>query len=181
MLRRAHEEDGMGIIELMAAMAVLTVALLALMASFDTVAVSLHSSQRNTTASTLANTQMELYRALPYASIGLDTDALSTAQGDSVYSADETALNATLDHTTDAVDSTIDGCSTSSGSAPQCLPIQTLTGSDGHRYQLETFIRDVQNNTAIRWTERVVTVIVRDAGAPGTPELLRLTSAFDRT
>jgi Tfp pilus assembly protein PilV len=177
MLRRAHEEDGMGIIELMAAMAVLTIALLALMASFDTVAVSLHSSQRNTTASTLANTQMELYRSLPYASIGLDTAALTTADGDSVYSADETALNATLSDPADATDSTIDSC----GTAPQCLPIQTLTGSDGHRYQLETFVRDIQNNTAIRWTERVVTVIVRDAGAPGTPELLRLTSAFDRT
>jgi hypothetical protein len=42
---------------------------------------------------------------------------------------------------------------------------------------LETFVRDVVSTGS--WKERVVTVIVRDPGASGTPELFRETAGFD--
>jgi hypothetical protein len=56
-----------------------------------------------------------------------------------------------------------------------------VTGTDQRSYRIETFVRDRLNNTGTRWYERVVTVIVQDAGAAGDPEILRTTTAFDRT
>ena len=38
----------------------------------------------------------------------------------------------------------------------------------------------VQNNVSIRWTVREVTVVVQDAQVAGDPEVLRITTAFDR-
>jgi hypothetical protein len=32
----------------------------------------------------------------------------------------------------------------------------------------------------VSWTERIVTIVVRNPEASGDPELLRITSAFDR-
>ena len=78
-------------IELMAAMVVLSIALLALLAGYGSAVVSLRSSAEKTTASALADAQMERYRALPYTSIGLDettTDAVGNSSNgayDSLY------------------------------------------------------------------------------------------------
>lgn len=168
-------ETGQGVVELLAAMAVLTIALLALAAGYDTAAISLHNAGRKTEAAKLADGQMELYASLPFGSIGLDQTALAnvTTAGnpayDPTYVTDEAALNAASSGT----DVTIAGC----GSAPQCQPVQTVTGPDGHGYVLETFVRDVVSTGS--WKERVVTVIVRDPGASGTPELFRETAGFD--
>ena len=182
----------MGLIELLVAMMIIAIALLALVAGYDSAAVSLHDSARKTTASALANRQMELYDSLPFSSIGLD--ATTTANvGDPTNPAYDSlyATNSILDGVwdTDPVtgvqteepsgtvnDVTIDGC----GSTPQCSPIQLVTAPDHHQYRIETFIVDRANNTAIRWTERVVTVIVRDAQVSGDPEILQLTAGFDR-
>jgi prepilin-type N-terminal cleavage/methylation domain-containing protein len=192
MTPRAREEDGFGMIELLAAIMILSIALLALMAGYDSAFVSLHSSAQKSTAVTLGNGQLELYRSLPYASVGLD-DTTTQAVGASTNPSYDSryATNALLDGdwSTDPVtgllvqapsgtvnDVTFTGC----GSSPQCLPIQTVTGSDGHHYRLETFIRDRPNSTGIRWTERVVTVIVRDASLSALPEIVRISTAFDR-
>ena len=72
------------------------------------------------------------------------------------------ALNATLDAGTVATDVTIPGC----GSSPRCQPVQTLTGGDGGRYRVETFVRDVPGITSVRWTSRVRRmVLARPAAA----------------
>ncbi len=83
-----------------------------------------------------------------------------------------------LDNTANDADVTIANC----GSTANCLPVQTVTGSDGRHYRLETFVRDITNTSVsnISWTTREVTVIVRDPSATGSPEILRLTTAFDR-
>jgi prepilin-type N-terminal cleavage/methylation domain-containing protein len=176
--RLRNDEDGFGLIELSMAMMILTIALLVLVAGYDSAAVSLHDSAEKTVASSLADAQIELYNALPYASIGLDQTRLAgieTSGGagyDSRYVSDEAAL----DNAANASDTTIANC----GSTPQCLPIQTVTGSDHRSYRIETFIRDVQNNISIRWTVREVTIVVQDPSQSGTPELVRETAAFDR-
>lgn len=173
--RRLQEESGFGLIELLVALIVLTVALLALAAGFETAAVSVRNAGLKTTATTLANAQIELYRALQYSAVGLDTTTLTNVKTsgngayDSTYVADENALNAVSSGT----DVTISGC----GATAKCLPVQTVTASDGHTYKLETFIRDVVASTPR--TERIVTVIVRDPAVSGAPELIRLTTAFD--
>ncbi len=175
---RLAREDGFGLIELLAAIVILTVALLTLVASFDSVAVSLRASSLKETASQLADGQLELYSALPYASIGLDQTTLAAVENsaggsyDARYVGDEAAL----DNAANATDATVSGCA----SAPQCLPVQTVTGPDHHVYRIETFVRDVQNNVSIRWTVREVTVVVQNPSVAGTPEIVRVTTAFDR-
>src|SRR5215813_2252056 len=69
MLRRLRSEEGMGLVELLAAMTVLSIALLALLAGYGSAFVSLRLASQKTTASQLAASQMELYRALPYGNI----------------------------------------------------------------------------------------------------------------
>jgi Tfp pilus assembly protein PilE len=166
---RIREEDGMGIIELMVAVMVLSVALLALMASYDSAFASLHNSARQSAAGTLADKQLELYSALQYSAIGLDAATLNTVKSsDTTYTGDEAAL----DNQAGAIDATITGC----GTAAQCLPVQTQTGNDGRSYRVETFIRDITVTTR---RERFVTVIVRDSNVTGSPVLAKITVAYD--
>ena len=174
--RIQEEESGFGIVELVVAVVVITVALLAIAAAFETGVISIRAAANRTVAAKLANAQVERYAALAYTSIGLDATTFTntTISGhqlyDSTYVSDETALNAA----TSGTDATISGC----GSAAQCLPVQTVTGTDNKNYKLETFIRDVVSFGA--WTERIVTVIVRNPNVSGTPEIYRLTAGFDK-
>jgi hypothetical protein len=170
---------------------VLSIALLALMAGYDSAFVSIRKADQKSAAAALANAQLELYASLPYDQIGLDqttTDDVgdsTSADYDSLYSTnailvgDSGVLNGVPYHNPDGVvnEVTIDGC----GTAANCLPIQTLTGSDGHSYRVETFVRDITEETSnISWKTRNVWVIVRDPSQSGDPELLELHTAFDR-
>jgi Tfp pilus assembly protein PilV len=178
----------MGMIEMLAAVVLITVALLALMASYDQAFFSLHRSARTNAAAQLANTQLELYNSLyamstsaPLAQIGLNSSLLTTAKSsDAYYSTDENALSPT------GTDATNASCDTTS---PQCKPVQTVSGSDGKSYRMETFVRDVTqsltctttttNPCSTTTTERVVTVVIRDPNTSGTPTIYTATAAFD--
>jgi type II secretory pathway pseudopilin PulG len=201
----------MGLVELLAAMVVLSIALLALLAGYGSAFTSLRLASQKTTASELANSQMELYRALPYGSLGLNEATVNDIGDDSgsdynaLYSEDN-ALAGVVD--TSGVqapsgtinDVAIPDCSTvSSGTlccpgsslpggsnalpAAACAPVQTVTGNDHHSYELDSYVVDTQaesTTTGVSWTERVVTVVVRNPEATGDPELLRMSSALDR-
>lgn len=165
-----RSEGGFLTIELMAAVVLITISLLALMAAYDQSFFSIHSSARASAAGQLAENQLELYASLPYSSIGLDATTLTTTKSsDANYSTDESALPGT------GGDVTISGC----GASAQCSPVQTLTGSDGKSYKVETFIRSLANNSAPSWTEKVVTVVVRDRSKTGYPKVLTVQTAFD--
>jgi Tfp pilus assembly protein PilE len=170
MPRRARDEGGFLTIELMAAVVIITIAVLALMAAYDQSFFSIHSAAKSSAAGQLAQNQLELYASLPYSSVGLDSSTLTTTKAtDTNYSSDESALSGT------GSDATISGC----GSSAQCSPVQTLTGSDGKSYKLETFIRLLTNNSASSWTEKVVTVVVRNLSVSGSPKVLTIQTAFD--
>lgn len=140
------------IVELIAAVTVLSIAVLALTAVFEAAFFSLHSAGQKAAAAQLANDQLELYGSLSFSSIALDSSALATAQAsDAYYSSDEAALAGAT-----GTDVTLASC----GSTAQCTPVQILTGSDHRSYRVETFIRDV---TVLYQTERIVTVVVRDS------------------
>lgn len=171
---RTRDESGFMTIELMVAVVLITVAILALMASYEGAFASLHSSGQTSSAGLLAENQLELYASLPYSSVGLDSATLTAVKGtgtgsDAVYKTDESSLPGT------GADVTISGC----GSAAQCLPVQTLTGSDHHSYKLETFIRSIANPSETTWTEKVVTVFVRDLTQSGSPIVFKDQTAFD--
>ena len=169
----------MGIIELVVAVVVITIALLAIAAGFETGVVSIRAAAKQTVAVKLADAQVERYAALAFTSIALDATTLTNTKTSgnpsysSTYVSDETALNAVASGT----DVTITTC-TGSPLPAQCLPVQTVTGTDNKSYTLETFIRDVVSFGA--WTERIVTVIVRNPNVSGTPEIYRLTAGFDK-
>jgi len=181
-MRRLHAEDGFGLIELMIAVTILTVALLALAAGYDQAFLSLHRASTKSVATTLADRQLELYRSLAYDSVGLDQTAYADATTvggagyDSTYAADAAAIAAS--DPVDATTATIAGC----GSAAQCSPVQSVVGTDGRTYRVESFVRNVPESvTGVSWAELVATVVVRDPGQAGDPEIVRETSAFDRS
>jgi hypothetical protein len=163
-------------------MVVISLALLALAASYDTGFLSLHDSARKLAAANLAEKQLELYAALPAASLGLDATTLATVKSkDATYVSDEAGLTPT----------TVSDVTLSCGTASYCLPVQctpaatcsypvTLSedpvGSDGKHYKVETFIRKVASGTT---SETDVTVIVRDPNTSGTPVVYEATTAFD--
>jgi type II secretory pathway pseudopilin PulG len=193
MLRRLRQEEGMGLVELLAAMVVLSIALLALLAGYGSAFVSLRLASQRTTATQLANSQMELYRALPYGSIGLDASTISdigddtSADYNALYSEDS-ALDGAID--TSGIqapsgtvnDVTLQDCSAVPAAA--CEPVQqNVVGNDHHHYDIYSYVVDTQSRdstTGLSWTERVVTIVIRNAEATGDPELLRISSAFDR-
>lgn len=171
-MRRLRNEDGFMLVELLVASVVLSIALMALMAVYDSSFISLHKAAQKTAAATLAQNQLELFSALSYDSIGLDSSKLTTAKSDSTYSSDEASLTPS-----GGSDRTLTG----SCSQTQCLPIQTMTGSDHRSYTVETFIRDVavDGQGYPGRTERLVTVIVRDPSTSGSPIVAQQSAAYD--
>src|SRR5438874_12771311 len=89
MLSRLRNEKGFGLLELLMAMTMLNIGILALVAAFNSGAVALQRASRTSTAAALADTQMELFRAITYATIGLDSTSVNatdtTYRNDSVH------------------------------------------------------------------------------------------------
>lgn len=170
MRKRLRSSDGFMLVELLVASVVLSLAVLALMAVYDSAAISIHKAAQKTASATLAQNQLELISALSYTNVGLDATHLTAAKANSTYAADESSLTPS-----GGSDVTL----ASSCSLTQCLPIQTLTGNDHRSYTVETFIRDVNSLGYSGRPERLVTVIVRDAGATGTPIVAQQSSAYD--
>jgi len=166
-----RRESGFMLVELLVAAVVLSIAILAMMAVYDASFISLHKAAQKTAAATLAQNQLELFRALSYDSIGLDSSSLTTAQANSTYSGDESGLTPS-----GGTDVTL----ASSCSETQCLPIQTLTGSDHRGYLVETFVRDIDDLGYAGRPERLVTIIVRDPSTSGSPVVAELGYAFDQ-
>lgn len=159
-------------IELVAAMLILTIALLALVGAYSLGYYAIGSAAKTSSAGLLANNQLELYQAVPYASISLDSTTLTSVKStDANYSTDEAALPGGA-----TGDQTLVGC----GASAQCSPVQTLTGADHKTYKLETFIRliSTRSDGATR-SEKVVTVIVRNASVVGSPTVVTMQTAFD--
>ena len=93
LLRKLRERDGFGLVELLIALLILSVGILALLSAYVSGFTTLRRASRTATASTLADRQMELYRALTYGSIALNYTAVNAT--DSTYSGDA-ALSGSL-------------------------------------------------------------------------------------
>jgi prepilin-type N-terminal cleavage/methylation domain-containing protein len=83
---RARDERGFGMIELVAAMSILVIGLLAVFTMFQSGIIAIRHAGWRTTAAVLADSQMEQFRAIKYESIGLANAAVDAA--DAVYKAD---------------------------------------------------------------------------------------------
>lgn len=117
----------MTLVELLIAMMVLTVGILALVAAYSSGYVALKRATRVSSATLVADAQMERFRALSYSAIKLNTTCGASCTEDSTFTGDS-AYNSTAQVT---------GCATTDS---MCLPTQTKTGPDGKSYRLDTYI-----------------------------------------
>jgi type IV pilus assembly protein PilV len=165
---RLRDERGIGLVELLVAMMVLAIGILALFAMFESSIRSFKRASTVTTAGALADREMENFRAIRYDSIGLpDTLVVSAATpyaGDAAYQAN--AAN--------RVD--VPACGTSPCSTK--VPVQTLTGADGKSYRVDTYVT-WQTVGAGRGV-KLVTIVVRDA-ADVSKVWARTASSFDES
>ena len=178
---RLRSEEGFGLIELLMAMVMLNIGILAIVAAFNSGAVTLNRASRTSTAAALADQQMELYRAIPYASIALDATALASV--DNTYKCDA-ALGASCPNATTAELTT-----TCSGTPNECNPSRSVSGSsspDRKRYRVDTYIvLSTSTTTPATPTNgrpvKIVTVVVRDGAALSARPFMRVASTFDQS
>ena len=172
---KLREEHGFGLIELLIAMVILNIGLLALVAAFQSSAFALRRASHISTAATLADTQMELYRGLTYAQIVLDPTLLAGV--DNTYKCDG-ALGTSCPNSTAA-----EQTGSCVGPPEACNPSRLVTNyGDRYGYRVDTYIVLVttSNGSATGRAEKKVTVVVRDKSRLGKT-LARATSTFDQT
>src|SRR6059058_5891135 len=85
---RARDESGFGLLELLMAMVMLNVGILAIVAAFSSGNAALARASRVSTASALADKQLESYRGLIYDNIVFTTTEWNAGIADSTYTAD---------------------------------------------------------------------------------------------
>ncbi len=167
MVKRLRRQDAFGLVELLIAMLILSIALLGILAAFSAGQLALRRASHLSTAASLADQQMELYRALTYTAIALDTTSVQAT--DSTYRGD-TALGGNLANDV----TTSSGCS---GLPNQCVPSRSLTGPDHGGYRVDTYV--VSQTPAIGRAEKLVTVVVRDSTNLSGRALAREATTFD--
>lgn len=177
-IARARTEEGFGLIELMVSMVMLNVGILAIVAAFNSGAIALRNAGEVSTASVVADKQMELYRALLYDEIALDSSSLTTANADAVYQCDR--ANKKVSPGSCGGSNQADPLlppTTCSPMTTQCNPSQTALGPDGRSYRVDTFI--VSQTPPTGRAVKLVTVVVRRADT--LKALTRLSSTFDES
>jgi len=170
---RLRSEQGFGLIELLMAMVMLNIGILAIVASFNSGIFALNQASKVSTASALADSQMELYRALTYPAIALDTTSLAGV--DNTYKCDSALGSSCPNSTSGEVTTTCSG----SPLPNQCLPSRTTTGADRKNYRVDTYIT-TSTPTGGR-ALKLVTVVVRDGGRLSARPLARVASTFDQS
>jgi Tfp pilus assembly protein PilV len=174
---RARDESGFGLMELLMAMVMLNVGILAILAAFSSGNTALARASRISTAGTLAEKQMEMYRGLKYDNILFKTSDWSAAIADSSYTADSVyQQNMASPTAPKALVATVATCP-ANVPANACDPSYTVTGADHRPYRVDTYL---YFDTPTGGNQiRVVTVVVRNADdLPRS--FARISSTFDR-
>jgi Tfp pilus assembly protein PilV len=167
-LRRLRAERGWGLMELLLALTILNIGLLALVASLNSAMFSIRRASQTATAATLADAQMELYRAIRYTEVALD-DTTTKTLTDGTYRADPVLAGDVNNSVT---------TTTCSGMPNYCNPSRIANGADRKRYRIDSYVT---------WTTptngrqvKLVTVVVREPEAP-YKTLSRQQSTFDES
>jgi Tfp pilus assembly protein PilV len=173
---RARDESGFGMLELLMAMVMLNVGILAVVAAFSSGNAALYRANRTSTAGALANKQMEYYRGLKYDNIVFVTAEWTSALADSTYTADTVYTQNMLNPVAPkALVSTVTSCPANVAAAA-CDPSYTTTGADHRSYRVDTYL---YFDTPTGGNQlRAVTVVVRNPSSLTRP-LARVSSTFD--
>jgi len=144
---RLRSQQGFALIEMLVAIVVINVGLLAILLALNSGMVTLRRTAETSTASALADQQLERFRARSYSAIYLDTTSLAatdtTYQTDSAYSASQVSQ-------------------TCSPLVSACTPSQTVTGPDGRSYRVDTYVVSVVPSGGL--AVKQITVVVRKPG-----------------
>jgi Tfp pilus assembly protein PilV len=184
--RRFGDTSGFGLVELIIAMFILTVAVSAMLSLYVSTATSMQRAGQKGTALALAEKQMETYRTVPFAGIRLDSTQIPTGSDPYVtaHASDATIPSssgqAAFDPSSQVANYYV-ACSSLPVAA--CQPVQTVTGPDHRSYRIDTYIEYVSADTTFSHVApasglalKRVTVIVRDANS--TSILARASSTF---
>lgn len=164
---RLRDQDGFGMVELLIAMTVMIIGVMATYAMFQSSALQIKRAANQTTAAALADVEMEGFRAKLYAAIGLDDTAVAAT--DATYKGDAAYKSLAADRVQLAVCGAMP-CTTS-------VPSRSVTGADGRPYRIDTYVT-WQTVTSGR-NVKLVTVVVRD-GTDGRV-WARVASSFDQS
>jgi Tfp pilus assembly protein PilV len=173
---RARDESGFGLLELLMAMVMLNVGILAIVAAFSSGNAALARASRVSTASALADKQLESYRGLIYDNIVFTTNEWNAAIADSTYTSD-TAYTSNMQSPVapKALVGTLTNCPANVPTT-SCDPNYTVTGPDHRDYRVDTYLYfDALNGGA---QLKTITVVVRPTSGT-TPPWARVTSTFD--
>ncbi len=169
-------------IELLCAMTVLSVGILAVFAMFHGGAIQIKRASNVTTAAALADSEMEGYRAIKYSYIGLTAAAVTAT--DSTYKSSTASYGAYLAASSpvNQVNSMVIYVACGTAPCTNSVPSKTVTGADGKSYRVDTYITWQATSTAAGVAGRnvkLITIIVRD---PTTGSVYaRISSSFDET
>lgn len=164
--RVRSEESGIALVELLVAMSILAIAIAAQLGVFASSMISIQTAGMRGTAVTLAEIQMERYRALPYTCV-----YLSSVPSDTVYTSDPAYSSTQV---------------TGSSCAPYESPTseattasRVVTGPDRRSYRVDTYI--VSQTPSGGRPVKTVTVVVRALRAGEVDRVLaRQASTFDQ-
>jgi Tfp pilus assembly protein PilV len=173
---RLRSERGFALIEMLGAIVVINVGILAILLALNSGAVTLRRSAEASTAAVVADKQLELYRAITFSSIYLDTASLAAlaTSTDSTYR-DDAAYSASQDGDPANGEGLVS--QTCSPLVAACTPSQTVPGPDSRSYRVDTYIVWTTPPGGGGRPVKQVTVVVRK---PGTmPTLARVVSTFD--
>ena len=173
---RARDESGFGMLELLMAMVMLNVGILAIVGAFSSGNVALARASRISTATTLANKQMEVYRGLKYDNIVFITSEWNNATSDSTYTSDTVYQQNMANPTAPkALVPTVTTCPTNVPSTA-CDPSYLTTGADTKSYRVDTYL--YFDTPSLGNQLKTISVVVRRGDAVSTT-YARVTSTFD--
>jgi type II secretory pathway pseudopilin PulG len=172
---RARDESGFGLLELLMAMVMLNVGILALVAAFSSGNAALARASRVSTAAALANKQMEIYRGQDYDNILFTTSEWNTAVANSTYTSDSVyQQNMASPVAPKALVGTVTTCP-SVVPTQACDPSFTTTGADHRSYRVDTYLYFDTPNFGNQL--KTVTVVVRSGD--DNRVYARVSSTFD--
>ena len=126
-------------LELLMAMVMLNVGILAVVAAFSSGNAALFRANRISTAGALANKQMEVYRGLKYDNIVFVTSEWTSAIANSTYTGDTATSRTCQPGAPKALVPTVSSCPANVPAAA-CDPSYTTTGADHRSYRVDTYL-----------------------------------------
>jgi type II secretory pathway pseudopilin PulG len=157
LVRRLRPEAGFGMIELLFAMVVLNIGILTIIAAFSSTSFTLGRAAAVSSATAVADKQMESYRARPNCAIYLSSSSFTTAQSNSKYTSDPAYSAAEFTDST-TPQSPLPATCTSGVPASLTTASQTLQGPDGRNLRVDTYITQIQPTNG-GYTKQVVVVV----------------------